>query len=261
MGAGARGPNGDIIFRVDLTFLAIARPADIREGFIRMNKNIDAALIERAKGGNEQAVRQVLLEVQHIARMLGRDFAGDEEQARDLAQDILIEIARSLPKLREPDRLISWCFTLGKRVCMRWSQRRSRRRFLWEEFNLRVESDPSVATQPFSDPQVEMLDHERRAAIAHSLRQLGAQTQEIMSLFYIEGCSLAEIAERAQVSENAIKQRLYTGRRRLREELEQMPITPLLNALFAQPIRYRRRFIPQPRRAKTAKVAFIVMCG
>ena len=191
-----------------------------------MNQPIDIAIVRRAIAGEEKAIQQTLLQVQNLAWALGRDFSGDWDEAQDLAQEILIEIARSLPELRDPDRFVAWCITLGKRVCAHWSRRQSRRRRIWDQFHLTEESaDPSIAASPFVDPHVAVLEGDRRDLIVRSLKRLGTHTQETMRLFYIEEWSLSDVARRLGVSENTVKQRLYAGRRRLKEELEHMPVT------------------------------------
>jgi len=209
-----------------LTFFQLIFPYGVRGITIRMSQPIDIDMVQRAIAGEEKAIRQTLLETQDLAWALGRDFSGDGDEAQDLAQEILIEIARSLPGLRHPERFVAWCFTLGKRVCIHWSQRQTRRKRIWDEFCLSEEClDPSIAMNPFVDPHVAVLHEERRSLIARSLKQLGEHTQETMRLFYLEECSLSDIARRLQISENTIKQRLYAGRRRLKEELEHMPAT------------------------------------
>ena len=211
---------------IDLTFFRLVLPYEMRGTTIRMNQAIDVAIVQRAIAGEEEAIRQTLLKVQDLAWVIGRDFCHDWDDAQDLTQEILIEIARSLPELRDPEHFVAWCFTLGKRVCIHWNQRQLRRRHIWDEFHRSEESvDPSIAASPFVDPQVAVLEEDRRGLIIRSLKRLGTHTRETMRLFYLEEWSLSDVARHLKVSENTVKQRLYAGRRRLKEELEHMPAT------------------------------------
>ena len=84
---------------------------------------LELTLIRRAAAGDRQALQAVLEELQERAWRIAGEYTRDRDEAADLAQEILIEVCRSLPSLRDPQRLHSWCDTLGQRVCLAWRQR------------------------------------------------------------------------------------------------------------------------------------------
>ncbi|MBI2505120.1 MAG: sigma-70 family RNA polymerase sigma factor [Candidatus Latescibacteria bacterium] len=176
--------------------------------------------------GEPAALQTVLEGLQEQAWAIARDFTHDWDEAEDLAQEILVEVARSLPALSDPEHLEGWCWTLGQRVCLAWKQRERRRQLLLG--SLRVEEgreDPSVASRPFGTPEEGLLAEEQREGLKVALQKLSRQCRQVLELFYLDGLSLREIAVHLGVSENTVKQRLHGGRCSLRKEMETMPAT------------------------------------
>jgi RNA polymerase sigma-70 factor (ECF subfamily) len=183
-------------------------------------------LVLKAMAGEATALQTVLEGLQETAWAIAWEFTRSWDEAEDLAQEILVEAARSLPALQDPERLEAWCWTLGQRVCLAWKQRERRRQLLLG--SLRVEEereDPSVASHPFATPEEELLAEEQREILAAALQKLSRQYRQVLELFYLDGLSLREIAVQLGVSENTVKQRLHGGRGSLRKEMETMPAT------------------------------------
>ncbi|OGG43716.1 MAG: hypothetical protein A3F84_27380 [Candidatus Handelsmanbacteria bacterium RIFCSPLOWO2_12_FULL_64_10] len=128
--------------------------------------------------------------------------------------------------MKEPGRFWGWFETLAHRVCLGWRRREQRRQLILGGLCIEDErEDPSVAPDPFSGPEEALLEAERRKGIQKALRNLGEQGRKALEMFYLDGLSVQEIAGRLRVPENTIKQRLYSGRLGLREELITMPET------------------------------------
>jgi hypothetical protein len=61
-------------------------------------------------------LHQLLEATQEQPWQIARTFTRDWDEAADLAQDILIETAHSLPLLQDPARFPAWNAILGRRV-------------------------------------------------------------------------------------------------------------------------------------------------
>ncbi len=185
---------------------------------------LEPTLIRRAATGDRQALQAVLEELQERAWRIAGEFTRDHDEAEDLAQEILIEVCRSLPALRDPQCLHPWCDTLGRRVCLAWRQRERRRQAILGTWSI-TDERPATAAHPFPGAEEAVLASELRDHLRAALRQIGVQSRRALQLFYLEGLSLSEIATHLGIAVNAVKQRLYWGRQRLREEMETMPLT------------------------------------
>ena len=186
----------------------------------------DQQLVKRAIARDPEAIQAVLEGLQEHAWFIARDFTRNWDEVEDLAQEILIEVSRSLTRLRDPDHLESWCITLGRRVCLAWKKKEKRRELTLGDLHIEEESeDPSIAPHPFPAPDRDLLAAEQRDLLRSALKRISLQSRQILELFYLDELSLREIASQLDLPENAIKQRLHWGRRRLEKEMWTMPMT------------------------------------
>lgn len=188
---------------------------------------IERRLVQQARAGEPAALQAVLEGLQGQAWAIARDFIRDWDEAADLAQEILVEVSRSLPALRDPERLEGWCAILGQRVCLAWKQREQRRRLVLGALQIEEEcEDPSIASRPFGTPEERLLADEQRRGLREALQKLSRQSRQILELFYLDGRSLREIAAQLGVSENTVKQRLHWGRGSLRVDSDPIAVGP-----------------------------------
>jgi RNA polymerase sigma-70 factor, ECF subfamily len=80
----------------------------------------------------------------------------------------------------------------------------------WDQEGVLVEFRDSAL-----DPEQTCAKYERRAKVMQAIRRLPANLREALEEYITEDCSLQEVAERINISEAAVKSRLYRARRRL----------------------------------------------
>jgi hypothetical protein len=95
------------------------------------------------------------------------------------------------------------------------TSRRRRRRIEEQETSDLLDA----VVDPRPDAGQQLIVEERRRAVAETIDQLPEETREVVTLFYREGQSVAQVAFLLDVSEAAVRQRLSRARLRLRDEL------------------------------------------
>jgi len=140
------------------------------------------------------------------ARELHRFLSGlvGPTEAEDCLQETFMSALRAYPRLRHGDNLRAWLYTIAQRKATDSVRRRSRRpvRDL-DGVDVRAPSDP----EPADDVlwlTVQALPAKQRVAIVHRF---------VLDLAY------AEIASRMGTSEEAARQNVSAGLRRLRREV------------------------------------------
>lgn len=136
-------------------------------------------------------------------------LTGDREGAREAVQDVWIAVARGINRLNDPARFSPWVLRIAARRCADWirAQRRSRKRTAPVEEALEM-------------PAARREEPERLVCAKEALTHLPRGYRELLSLYYVEGLTVAEIAEVLGVPRGTVKSRLYNGRERLRAALE-----------------------------------------
>ena len=162
------------------------------------------AIVARAREGDADAFATVVRRFQDMAVGYGYSMLHDFQLAEDAAQEAFFEAYRTLPKLREPAAFAGWFRRIVFKQCDRITRRRT------------------VATVPLeiaAEPMDTRGEDERKADVIEAMHQLPEHERSTMTLFYIGGYSMEEVAAFLEVPVSTIKGRLHSARERLRTML------------------------------------------
>lgn len=152
-----------------------------------------------------------LLARAHAAR-LGRlcyAMVGNQAEAEELAQEILIAAFRAMPEFEGRSSVRTWLYTIARRTCGRALQKQRRRNLILAGFET---LPPKNAVDPHQ--RLESSDEARQ--LRHAMDELPPSQREVLLLRYVGGLRFKEVARVCGVSEEAARQRASTGLRRLR---------------------------------------------
>jgi RNA polymerase sigma factor (sigma-70 family) len=161
-------------------------------------------IVARAREGEADAFGVLVRRFQDMAVGYGYSILHDFQLAEDAAQEAFFEAYRTLPKLREPAAFAGWF----RRIVFKQCDRITRRRV--------------VATVPLenaAEPLHPSDAEDRKAEVFDAVRQLPEHERSVMTLFYIGGYSMEEVATFLEVPVSTIKGRLHSARERLRAML------------------------------------------
>ena len=159
-------------------------------------------LVIRCQEGDSGAAEALVARWERRLLRHALRLTGEAEAARDVAQESWLAIFRGLRALDDPARFGPWAYRIATRRCADWIRRKSRRRETSAE-RLEPAADP-----PSDSPDMRTL-----------IRGLPAPSRAVLSMFYADEMSVAEIAEALGVPEGTVKSRLYTARERLRRAM------------------------------------------
>lgn len=148
---------------------------------------------------------------------------GDEQDARDAAQDTMIKVLRNLHRYDAQWRFGTWVLGITRNTCMD-EYRRRRRKPVSEAVDVASEA-PSPAD--LCDAQL------RSAAVRSALEELPEIYREIIILYHYEHLLYREISELLNLPLGTVMNRLFRARQRLRGRLEglESPSLPAMGQL------------------------------
>ncbi|MBO4452149.1 MAG: sigma-70 family RNA polymerase sigma factor [Bacteroidaceae bacterium] len=160
-----------------------------------MTREVFIAHVER----EQEALRSFLLAL----------CCGKKDDADDIAQDALVKAYLASAGYQDKGRFRSWLFKIAHNT------------FLNHKASMRtmanIEEARTVASSFSADSSFQHQD------LYLALSTLPPKERSAITLFYLTGYSIKEIAAITETSEDAVKKQLSRGRDRLREELTPRP--------------------------------------
>lgn len=134
-----------------------------------------------------------------------RRMTGTDEAAGETMQDVWLRVLRGIGRLRDPASLRAWLFGIARRVLM------DRLRAQYAAPATVDAADAQLVAADADDDIEGQLDLMRGA-----MEHLPAIEREVLTLFYLSGLSLAEVALVLGVPVGTVKSRLFRARQMLR---------------------------------------------
>ena len=185
-----------------------------------MEQRADSALVAEALAGQQDAFCALVRRYQDFAYGVAIGIVSDFDLAHDVVQEAFVCAYCDLAKLRDPARFGGWLRGIVRYTAHRALREREHVRSL-DEALLRG-AEPFDHTPPPGELAEEA---ERREVVRRALERLGSKSREVVSLYYIDGLSYADIAAFLNVTRETVKGRLQRGRAQLREELQMVADT------------------------------------
>ena len=166
-------------------------------------------VIQRAKGGDQGALRQLYdAHVDRIFRLTYR-MVGNEDAAQDCTQDAFIKAFASLDSFRSDSRFSTWMHSIAVRSALNCI--RSRKRSTGREVDMADVTLTDGSSEP-SDPGL-------RDRIRAAVDGLSDIYRTVFLMHDVEGYKHTEIAESLGIAEGTSKARLFRARDALRKAL------------------------------------------
>jgi RNA polymerase sigma-70 factor (ECF subfamily) len=179
-----------------------------------------AYVIEQAKEGDSYAFEQLITSYQHRVVATAWRMLGNQEDARDAAQEVFLRVYRYLKKFRSGEDFSAWLYRITINVC----RDAHRRRGPVDRF-ASLESDRELGNLPDAagsdDVEAAAILSQEQAIIASALDMLSPKEREAIVLRDLEGLSTEEVAKilgssattvRSQISSSRAKIKLYRDR-------------------------------------------------
>jgi RNA polymerase sigma-70 factor (ECF subfamily) len=183
----------------------------------------ETELIIRAQNGNIPAFEELIYNYDRKVLALALKYVKNEDDAKDIYQDVFIRVFRGLEKFQFNSEFSTWLYRIVTNVCLTHKTRSNKREFVSiypendensESMNKGIEI---IDNQPEPDRAVtstEISEHIKKALDTLSPRQ-----KMIFVLKHYEGYKLKEIAEILHCGEGTIKKYLFDAVRKMRTEL------------------------------------------
>lgn len=183
----------------------------------------EAVLIRRSVEGDAEACAALVAEHQRMVFLLALHLVGDHEEARDLSQDVFLQVFRTLDRFRGQSALRTWIYRIAvnqARNRQRWWRRRRRGDQVSIDDHVQQHGELPERTGAAEPDRV--LDRKETAErVWEALNALPFDQRTAMVLREIDGLSYEEIAFSLGVAIGTVKSRLTRAREAMRGRLRE----------------------------------------
>jgi RNA polymerase sigma-70 factor (ECF subfamily) len=162
---------------------------------------------------------------QHKDRVLNTcyRFAGNSNDADDLAQDVFIEVFKSVGKFREESQLSTWIYRIAVNKSLDFVKKKKRKKRFG--FILSIagfgDDEHELAVTDESNPHKDLERKERIQILNQVIDTLPENQKTAITLSKYEGFSTKEIAEIMNTSVSAVDSLMHRAKNSLHNKLSQ----------------------------------------
>ena len=183
----------------------------------------DGGLVELCRRGDTQAFARLVGLHERMVYNLAARLLGDPEEAKDLAQEVFLQVYRTIGRFEGRSSLKTWIYRIVVNQCrnrQRWWRRRRKDRSCPIEA-LSPADEARLAEQgPRADsPEERLARRERSRAVQSALLRLSFEHRAVLLLREVEELSCDEIAGTLGLPAGTVKSRLSRARDALRSAL------------------------------------------
>ncbi|MBL1197996.1 MAG: sigma-70 family RNA polymerase sigma factor [Nostoc sp. GBBB01] len=191
----------------------------IVEVVVVVKQETDAELVNLARLGDKNAFGQLIERYQSMTKRIAMGMIANEDTAKDLAQEAMLQAYLCLDSLRDSSRFQNWLYGIVLNVCRSYIRSRKAVFFSLEEISGGMKFDEIPLVEVVPDPQKVAQEQEIYNLVLEAINSLSPKNRTATLLFYEEQLSLQEISALLGVSVTAIKGRLHKARQQLKAQL------------------------------------------
>jgi len=174
----------------------------------------DRELVARCRGGDPVAFARLVALHEGMVFNLAARLLGDGEEARDVAQEVFLQVYRRLGRFEGRSSLKTWIYRIVVNHCQK-RRGRDKQEVLDERFAASDEGRGGWAVSPYEATR----RRERADRVQSALLALSFEQRSVLVLREVEGLSCEEVAATLGIPDGTVKSRLSRAREALRARL------------------------------------------
>jgi RNA polymerase sigma-70 factor (ECF subfamily) len=184
---------------------------------------LETGLVDLCRQGDAQAFARLVSLHEGMVFNLAARLLGDPEEARDLSQDVFLQVYRTLGRFQGRSSLKTWIYRIVVNQCRNrqrsWRRRRRDRSRPIEDLTPSEHARLPAADPVHRSPYEQVVRAERARTVQGALLKLSFDHRAVLILREVEGLSCEATAVALGLPEGTVKSRLARAREALREAL------------------------------------------
>jgi len=181
----------------------------------------DLTLVHACKDGDGAAFEQLVNRYDARLFSIAQHITHNREDAEDAVQEAFLKAFRKLTQFRENSQFSTWLIriTVNESLTKLRKRRSIRELSMDEDFQSEEHTAPVEVADWAPDPEELYRAYELREILRSALQELQPGLRVVFVLCDVEGLSTDQTAEALELTQVAVKARLWRARLQLRERL------------------------------------------
>ena len=178
-------------------------------------------LLEKLRAQDQAAFRMLVEQYQTRVVNTCYGFLKNRQDAEDTAQEVFVEVFRSIHDFRGDSQLSTWIYRIAVTKSLnviRTMNRKKRIGFFRQAIGLEEVMDEAKAPDD-SKPDIQLEDQERLEILLQSIGKLPENQRVALTLHRLEGFTHEEVAEILQTSVPSVESLIFRAKKNLERHL------------------------------------------
>ncbi|WP_298778168.1 RNA polymerase sigma factor [uncultured Polaribacter sp.] len=179
--------------------------------------------IEQLIKGNQNSFAKLLDAYQQKVFSTCISFVPNKEDAEDIAQEVFLEVYKSISKFKGDSKLSTWIYKITTNKCLEFIRKKNTKKrsaFMQTIFGNEIPIDKTSYFTEFSHPGILLENKEKAATIFKAINTLPETQRVIFTLAKIDGKSYQEIVEITGKSLASVESVMFRAKKGLQKKLE-----------------------------------------
>jgi RNA polymerase sigma-70 factor (ECF subfamily) len=174
----------------------------------------DKALVSEILNGNVQGFALVVKNTERLVTQIVRKMIANEDDQKDLVQDIYLKAYQYLPSFQFKSKLSTWVAHIAYNTTLNYLQKKK---------IAILEIEPTALSNfgGSENPEIRTIEAESVDILHAEIARLPPLYQTLITLYHLEELPNKEISEITNLPEGTIKSYLYRARKMLKDGINQ----------------------------------------
>ncbi len=172
--------------------------------------------LSAAKQNNKRAWEKLVKENESLVYHIAYRMMQNEEEAKDVSQEIFIKVYRNLQKFDEKSAFSTWIYRIAVNTCIDALRKKKGKEVVsWEE---QTQHQKENLADTAETPEEVYLQKEKQLQIMDMIQNLSPEHKAVLLMRDMEDMTYGEIAECLSVSLGTVKSRIARAREQFKKE-------------------------------------------
>ena len=178
--------------------------------------------IENLRSGNQAAFSLLIDDYQQKVFHTCISFVPNKEDAEDIAQEVFLEVYKSIGKFKENSKLSTWIYKICTNKCLEFIRKKNAKKrlvFMQRILGNEIPLDKTNFFTEFNHPGILLEHKEQSETIYLAINTLPESQKIVFTLAKLDGKTYQEIVEITGKSMSSVESIMFRAKKNLQKKL------------------------------------------